>query len=123
MPEQAAECRENYRGPREHQTDRGSLALTFSKFSMEDSLGRPMPAAAFTILQSIGTSNGLLVGYLVLAHPEEEGWHGREASVQVERSHLYWCGYPALPPLGCSILFSVEVVQQTLPVPESLESS
>lgn len=77
-------------------SDCGSLALTFSKFSVEDSLGRPMPAAAFTTLQSIGTRNGLLVGYLVLAHPEE-GWHGREASVQVERSHLYWCGYPALP--------------------------
>lgn len=85
MLEQAAERGENYRGPREHRTDRGRLALTFSKFSTEDSLGRPVPAAAFTTLQSIGTSNGLLVGYLVLAHPEE-GWHGREASVQVDRA-------------------------------------
>lgn len=75
----------------------GNLALTFSKFPVEDRLGRPVPAAALTTLQSTGTTNGLLVRYLVLVHPEE-GWHGKEASVQVECGHLYWCGYPALPP-------------------------
>lgn len=52
----------NDRDPREHLTVHGSFTVTFSKFPTEGDLGRLMPAAAFTALQSTGTANGSLVG-------------------------------------------------------------
>lgn len=52
----------NDRDPSEHLTVHGSFTVTFSKFPTEGDLGRLMPAAAFTTLQSRGTTNGSLVG-------------------------------------------------------------
>lgn len=87
---------ENDRDTSEHLSVHGSFTVTFSKFPTDGDPGRLLPAAAFSALFKVREQQtGRLWGYLVLARPEE-GWHDREALWQVECSHLYSCGFPAL---------------------------
>lgn len=53
---------ENDRDPSEHLSVHGSFTVTFSKFPTDGDPGRLAPAAAFSALQSTGTTNRSLVG-------------------------------------------------------------
>lgn len=110
-------CGENDRDPSEHLTVHGSFTVTFSKFPVEDSLGRPMAAAAFTTGDNKWAACGIFGSFLL--HPEKVGMMGKlwsrwsAATCTVVGTQL------------CSLArlhhpFPAKVVQQMLPATESL---